>query len=321
MTITLKFSEFEELWGESEARADFNSGLEMPIRVPDALGQGSVRKIELDAEFSLEIWDIQGCDDVRVMLPDSQHLVGFGILRTGSVTSDINGGWNRHKTIISGGGMQRKMTVEYHQLRPIIGINIYLSPKRLAMLFSGADGQITPELQFLTKGNDWQSLLYLPQTSSIANVVQQINCCPYRGMTKRLYLQAKALEIISIQLSAVVDRASPSAVLPQFKSQTISKLHHAQEIMRSQLDNPPTQSELAQQLDISERTLRRGFRSLFGTTIFGYLTEQRLKQAEVLLRNSDRSISDIANQVGYAHLGYFARAFKRKYGMNPSDCR
>ena len=53
----------------------------------------------------------------------------------------------------------------------------------------------------------------------------------------------------------------------------------------------------------------------------GYLTEQRLQQAELLLRNTDRTIADIANYVGYAHLGYFAQAFRRKYGIKPSDCR
>ena len=90
---------------------------------------------------------------------------------------------------------------------------------------------------------------------------------------------------------------------------------------RTRLNHPPTATELSQRLDLSERTLRRGFRSLFGTTMVGYINEQRLQQAELLLRNTDRTVTDIANYVGYAHLGYFARDFKRKYGINPSDCR
>jgi AraC-like DNA-binding protein len=144
-----------------------------------------------------------------------------------------------------------------------------------------------------------------------------------------MYLQAKALELMSLQLAPVLtggaffqdNRSTEPEILPKLKSQTIAKLHYAREIIRSRLDNPPTHLELSQQLDLSDRTLRRGFRSLFGTTVLGYLTEQRLQQADSLLRNTDRSVADIANHVGYAHLGYFARAFKRQYGINPSDRR
>ncbi len=122
-----------------------------------------------------------------------------------------------------------------------------------------------------------------------------------------MYLQAKALEIMSLQLAPVLDRSARSKLAPQLKLQTIAKLHHAQELIRSNLDNPPTSTELSQQLNLSDRTLRRGFRSLFGTTMVAYLT--------------DRTVADIVNYVGYAHLGYFARAYRRKYGINPSDCR
>jgi AraC-like DNA-binding protein len=330
MTITLKMSEFEELWIHNEIPlSEGTEGVETLFNTPQSLGSGYHRELQIDSEFSIAIWDIQGRDDVRVKIQSDEHLVEFGVLLSGCVSSDLNGCWDSTRTLISGGGIQRKMIVQYHQDQPTIGINIQLSPSRLAMLFPGEDGQIEPELEFLAKGNDWQSILYPPNTSEIARVVQQIRFCPYRGTTKRMYLQAKSLEIMSLQLAPLLagrdfqqDRLSPSSeISPKLKAQTIAKLHHAQEIIRSRLDHPPTATELSQQLDISDRTLRRGFRSLFGTTVVGYLTEQRLQQAELLLRNTDRTVADIANYVGYAHLGYFARAFKRRYGINPSDCR
>ena len=321
MTIVLESSEFEQLWAQENDLAQTRSSLETLLQVPESLGQGYVRETQLDAEFSVEIWDIQGKEDLLVQCQPHQHPVEFGVLLSGVISSDINGGWNSDRTLISGGGIQRKMRVEYLQAQPIIGINIQLSPNRLAMLFPSEDGQITPELEFLTKGDDWQSLLYPRNTAEITSVVQQIRCCPYQGITKRLYLQAKALEIMSLQLAPLFDRAEETQISPQLKSQTIAKLHYAREIIRSRLDNPPTHLELSQQLEISDRTLRRGFRSLFSTTIFGYITEQRLQQAELLLRDTDRSVADIANHVGYTHLGYFARAFKRQYGLNPSDIR
>lgn len=322
MTITLKMSELEELWTQNKLppARETPSG-ETLFNTPQSIGSGSYCEIELDPEFLLTISDIHSREHLRVKTLPHAHPIEFGVLLSGCVTNSDDDYWDSTQTLILGGGIQRETIFEYRRSKPFIGINIQLSPNRLASLFPGEDGQITPELKFLVKENDWQSILYPPNTTEIAMVVQQIRNCPYRGITKRMYLQAKALEIMSLQLAPLFNLSPSPAISPQLKSQTIAKLHHAQELIRSRLDHPPSSTELSQQLDLSDRTLRRGFRSLFGTTMVGYLTEQRLQQAELLLRNTDRTIADIANYVGYAHLGYFAQAFRRKYGIKPSDCR
>ncbi|MBF2047978.1 MAG: helix-turn-helix transcriptional regulator [Elainella sp. C42_A2020_010] len=71
--------------------------------------------------------------------------------------------------------------------------------------------------------------------------------------------------------------------------------------------------ELAQQVGISERTLQRGFRAVFQTTVQGYLKQQWLKQAERLLRQGNYTVPEAANLVGYGHLRHFAAAFKRQF--------
>jgi AraC-like DNA-binding protein len=330
MTITLKMSELEELWTQNKIppARETPSG-ETLFNTPRSIGSGGYWEIELDPEFLLTISDIHSREHLRVKTLPHNHPIEFGVLLSGCVTNSDDDYWDSTQTLILGGGIQRETIFEYRRSKPFIGINIQLSPNRLASLFPGEDGQITPELEFLVKENDWQSIFYPPNTAEITRVVQQIRDCPYRGTIKRMYLQAKALEIMSLQLAPLLmggsarteSRSSFPAISPQLKSQTIAKLHHAQDLIRSRLENPPTSTELSQQLDLSDRTLRRGFRSLFGTTMVGYLTEQRLQQAELLLRNTDRTVADIANYVGYAHLGYFARAFRLKYGINPSDCR
>jgi AraC-like DNA-binding protein len=322
MTITLKMSELEELWTQNKIPpARETSSGETVFKTPQSIGSGGYCEIELDAEFLLTISDIQSREDIRVKTLSHDHPVEFGVLLSGCITNTANEYWDNTQTLVLGGGIQRETIFEYHRSQPFIGINIQLSPTRLAMLFPGEDGQIAPELAFLVKDNDWQSTLYPANTAEIAGAVEQIRNCPYRGISRRMYLQAKALEIMSLQLAPLFNLAPAPPIAPKLKSQTIAKLHHAQDLIRSRLDHPPSSTELSQQLDLSDRTLRRGFRSLFGTTMVGYLTEQRLQQAELLLRNTDRTVADIANYVGYAHLGYFARAFRRKYGINPSDCR
>ena len=45
-----------------------------------------------------------------------------------------------------------------------------------------------------------------------------------------------------------------------------------------------------------------------------------MEQAELLLRAQEYSITEVANLVGYSHLGNFAAAFKRQFGITPSEC-
>ncbi|MEH2464038.1 helix-turn-helix transcriptional regulator [Nostoc sp.] len=132
---------------------------------------------------------------------------------------------------------------------------------------------------------------------------------------------------MALQLAPILAQEDGLQPSPRLKTQTISRIHHARDILLSRLENPPTLLELAQMVEISDaygglrlRTLRYGLRELFGTTVFGYLTNKRMHRAEQLLRSGKLTVTQVANFVGYAQQGHFAIAFKRKFGIMPSEC-
>ncbi len=71
----------------------------------------------------------------------------------------------------------------------------------------------------------------------------------------------------------------------------------------------------------SYRNLQRIFKSLFGETIGVYQKRIRLENAAKLMHYSDKSITDIAIEVGYADLQAFRKAFKKQYHIAPSSKR
>jgi AraC-like DNA-binding protein len=175
-------------------------------------------------------------------------------------------------------------------------------------------------MAFLVKQNDWQTLIYPKSSAVIQGIVRQILDCPYQGITKRMYLQAKILELVTLQVNSLLtlsDSVRPNLTL---KPKTVMQLHHAKAILRSNLEHPPSLLDLAQQVGVSDRTLRRGFQELFGTTVLGYVTNLRLEQAEQLLSEGNRTVCEVAHLVGYSQLGHFAAAFRRRFGISPSDC-
>jgi len=58
-----------------------------------------------------------------------------------------------------------------------------------------------------------------------------------------------------------------------------------------------------------------------GFTVMAYIGYRRLKSAVVLLRTTDKSVLDTALEVGYSSHEGFTKAFKKEYGMTPSEYR
>jgi transcriptional regulator GlxA family with amidase domain len=72
---------------------------------------------------------------------------------------------------------------------------------------------------------------------------------------------------------------------------------------------------------VSEAHFIRMFRSTFGETPHRYLQRRRVERALFLLRCTDRSITDICYDVGFASLGTFSKTFHNIVGESPSDYR
>jgi AraC-like DNA-binding protein len=91
-------------------------------------------------------------------------------------------------------------------------------------------------------------------------------------------------------------------------------------IAHAPLDRPPQVTEVAARLGLSQPTLHRRLRAA-GTGWRALLDEHRMVAAERMLRETSRSVADVALAVGYAESASFSRAFSRHFGRSPRDCR
>lgn len=72
---------------------------------------------------------------------------------------------------------------------------------------------------------------------------------------------------------------------------------------------------------VSEAHFIRSFRSVFGETPHRYLQRRRVERSMFLLRETDRSVTDICFDVGFSSLGTFSRTFREIVGESPSVYR
>lgn len=79
--------------------------------------------------------------------------------------------------------------------------------------------------------------------------------------------------------------------------------------------------DLGDEVGLSRVQLYRKVKALTGMTPVEILRETRLKRAMQLLKTTDKTVSEIANEVGFATLGYFSSCFKKQYDKYPTDVR
>ncbi len=91
--------------------------------------------------------------------------------------------------------------------------------------------------------------------------------------------------------------------------------------LREHLSKDLDLAALAGEYGLGEAHLRRRFRKAYGQTPRQFVTEVRLERAAHLLRSTGRTVEEIGQMVGYPDALRFARVFKRRFALPPSEFR
>lgn len=95
----------------------------------------------------------------------------------------------------------------------------------------------------------------------------------------------------------------------------------AVDIMKQQITEAPSISDIALQMHVSERWLRQAFGRVLGVSPKSYQDQLRLSLAASALRMENTSITQLSERYGYGSPFHFSRAFKRRYGVSPCHYR
>lgn len=159
----------------------------------------------------------------------------------------------------------------------------------------------------------------LPMTPEIVAAAQALYQPSVKPNFATLYRQSRAQELLIYCLELL----SQSQRDPELnlKSRDIENISEARRILESDIEKPPSIRDLARLVGVNESKLMFGFKQLYNQTIHEFIQTLRMTRAKELLTTTDLSITQIAFEVGYEFSSNFTTAFKRHFGVTPSNAR
>lgn len=141
------------------------------------------------------------------------------------------------------------------------------------------------------------------------------------GLPERLavpYYKVKVLELLLF-----LERLEPEREkrLDQYYSQQVEAVKEIHALLVSDLARRYTIQELSKKYLINTSALKSVFKAVYSQPVGSYMKEYRIRHAMKLLRQSDRSIADIARETGYENQGKFSEAFKSVAHVLPTEYR
>ena len=158
--------------------------------------------------------------------------------------------------------------------------------------------------------------MMMEETESVRQIFSSLYKVP--NQIKGHYFKLKVIEIfLLLSIISTTNHEKRSS----YRKQQVDIVKAVNEYISTQFMKRITIDSLSDQFDIPTSTLKRCFKGVYGTTIHHYLKECRINAAKRLLQESDQSILEIANAVGYENGSKFTSAFKEATGVTPSAYR
>jgi len=198
---------------------------------------------------------------------------------------------------------------------PMESVTVAIGERRLRELLGARE--LPAAFRRVTDSDDAYAVVSHAVAPRLLRLLDEVVNADVKGAARLLWHDAKSLELIAVMTDEIVEAAS--ALAPVLSPTDIDRLERVRRHLIERLAEPPTLAELARGAGLSVTRLKGGFRTQFGTSVFGYLRGARMEHARHLLLERRLNVSEVALLVGYQNPSKFAAAFRRQFGTSPSS--
>jgi AraC-like DNA-binding protein len=143
----------------------------------------------------------------------------------------------------------------------------------------------------------------------------------YSDTLENIYVNAQTQMLLLYSMDCMLGEKEINTISCKFLANETDreKILKAREILVQQIGEPITIRELSRKVAMNECYLKKGFKELFGTTIFDFYQNQRMEHAKFLLYEKGLSVTEVSVMLGYSSISHFSTAFKKHTGLKPCE--
>lgn len=153
-------------------------------------------------------------------------------------------------------------------------------------------------------------------TPAIAVILSQIMNYNLHPSIKELYMKGKIYELISLYFNK-----SGDADLEQcpflLDEDNVRRIRKAKEIIITRMAEPPTLVDLSEEIGLSLKKLKEGFKQIYGDSVYSFLFDYKMDYARKMLESGEHNVNEVGLKVGYSTSSHFIAAFRKKFGTTP----
>lgn len=281
------------------------------------VAQGTFDETEIDEDFIVLLYKNESNQIQCVEREIDSDFIQFHFCLKGFIKFNFNSGryvlniLEENSLLLYNPQRELPINIEINQKSWLI--TVLISIKKFHGLFSQEADYIT----FLSDDNKDKKYYKDGKISpSMAIVLNQLINYNLNQSIKNLYFKGKAYELLSLYFNRSDDANVEQCPFLVDESNVI-KIRKAKDIIISKMAEPPTLQELSEEISLSLKKLKEGFKQIYGDSVYSFLFEYKMEFARKLLESGDYNVSEVGLKVGYSTASHFIAAFKKKYGITP----
>ena len=161
----------------------------------------------------------------------------------------------------------------------------------------------------------------LPLCGKTRMVLEALLNHTYTDSLENIFINAQTQMLLLYSLDCMLGEKEIDVVNCKFLANELDreKIVKAREVLIQHIGEPITIKELSRKVAINECYLKKGFKELYGTTIFDFYQSQRMEHARYLLYEKGLTVTEVSMMLGYSSISHFSTAFKKQTDLKPCE--
>ena len=201
--------------------------------------------------------------------------------------------------------------------QPFYVLDITFTASWLVAQFNDADNDFKERLEQCLN-IDPKMIIMKPCLANEYRILHEIDECIANQSDDNLFIRSRTYQLICSFVQKVCNKKESDQ---EHSSSYYEQIFQAENLIMTNLKNPPRLSTIAKLLNISISVLVRHFKTMYGKSVQAYCLDKRMELAKKMIIEDGVSINTVAKELGYKQASPFIETFTKRYGYSPGSLK